>query len=144
MLLNGEWFLCSDGFVRPVLRGEVLAQDGSWVATPFLIDTAADCTVFSANILDVLGLPAMDPLHRLGGVGGVARCVTVSTQVRIPREREAPVVFTSHYAAFCEPAAADMSVLGRDILDLFALIVDRRRNRVCLLGQRHDYAIVET
>jgi hypothetical protein len=35
-----------------------------------------------------------------------------------------------------------MSVLGRDILNLFALIVDRPQETVCLLGQRHRYAIV--
>ena len=144
MLLKGEWFLCSDGFVRPVVRGEVLAQDGTWVAAPFLIDTAADCTAFSANILDVLGLPTIDPSHRLGGVGGVAACVTVSTQIRIPREADVPVVFTSRYAAFTDPGSADMSVLGRDVLDLFAVIVDRRRNIVCLMCQRHDYTVVET
>jgi len=35
-----------------------------------------------------------------------------------------------------------MSVLGRDILDLFAVIVDRPGDVVCLVGQRHRYQIV--
>ncbi len=34
-----------------------------------------------------------------------------------------------------------MSVLGRDITDLFAAIVDRPGNVVCLLGQNHRYKI---
>jgi hypothetical protein len=34
-----------------------------------------------------------------------------------------------------------MSVLGRDITDLFAVIVDRVHDVVCLLGQRHRYSI---
>ena len=38
----------------------------------------------------------------------------------------------------------EMSVLGRDITDLFALIVDRPRDLVCLIGQRHSYNIVIT
>jgi hypothetical protein len=34
-----------------------------------------------------------------------------------------------------------MSVLGRDITGLCALIVGKPSNVVCLLGQRHQYAI---
>jgi hypothetical protein len=34
-----------------------------------------------------------------------------------------------------------MSVLGRDITNLFAAIVDRPRDLVVLLGQRHSYTI---
>jgi hypothetical protein len=34
-----------------------------------------------------------------------------------------------------------MSVLGRDISNLFALIVDRPRDLVCLLGSGHHYSI---
>jgi len=37
--------------------------------------------------------------------------------------------------------AEDMSLLGRDITDLFAAIVDRPGNFVCLLGQNHRYKI---
>ena len=56
MLLRGLWHLCDDGVVRPVIRGEVEAGDGSWVQVPFLVDTAADRTVFSADILAALHL----------------------------------------------------------------------------------------
>jgi hypothetical protein len=144
MLLKGEWFVCSDGITRPVIRGESLAHDGSWVAIPFLVDTAADCTAFSANVLDMLGLPTVEPLHRLGGVGGVATSVTVAARIKFPRETGVPVVVSGQYAAFTNPEALDMSVLGRDVLDLFAVIVDRRKSVVCLLCQRHDYVILES
>jgi len=40
--------------------------------------------------------------------------------------------------------ALDISVLGRDMTDLFAVIVDRRAEVVCLLGQRHHYIIAES
>ena len=39
--------------------------------------------------------------------------------------------------------ALDMSVWGRDILELFAVIVDRSTSVVSLLGQRHVYRIEE-
>jgi hypothetical protein len=35
-----------------------------------------------------------------------------------------------------------MSVLGRDITNFFALIVDRPQEVVCLLGQGHRYLII--
>src|SRR5215510_11741681 len=45
MQINGEWVLFSDGVERPVIRGEVLASDGSWVRVPFLVDTGPGRTV---------------------------------------------------------------------------------------------------
>jgi hypothetical protein len=50
MYISGEWLLC-DGVVRPVIRGEVLASDGSWQRVVFLVDTGADQTVFSVVCL---------------------------------------------------------------------------------------------
>ena len=40
-------------------------------------------------------------------------------------------------------AEEDLSVLGRDITDLFAVIIDRPGNVVCLLSQRHRYTIIQ-
>jgi hypothetical protein len=40
-----------------------------------------------------------------------------------------------------EGNALDMSVLGRDVLNLFAVIVDRGADRVMLLHGAHSYAI---
>lgn len=45
--------------------------------------------------------------------------------------------------AFRDPNALDMSVVGRDLLNLFSLIVDRRGNTVCLVGFSHCYVIQE-
>ena len=36
-----------------------------------------------------------------------------------------------------------MSVLGRDITNLLAVIIDRPHDVICLLGQRHRYMITE-
>ena len=58
MRIDGEWYECDDGSVRPVIRGEILTAIGFWEPTPFLVDTGADRTVFSAAILDVLGFEA--------------------------------------------------------------------------------------
>ena len=80
MLISGAWLLCADGAVRPVLRGEIEAADGSWVEAVFLVDTAADRTVFSANTLAALGLPPVVTTQGLAGVGGQAASVVVETR----------------------------------------------------------------
>jgi len=145
MLLYGQWLLCSDGIVRPVLRGEVLAADGvTWVDTPFLLDTGADRTVLNTEILNALRLPTTSATHSLAGVGGPSPSVIVETQIQVKRQGHAPAVFRGQFAAFTVAEALDMSVLGRDITNLFAVIIDRPQDVVCLLGPRHQYNIYES
>jgi hypothetical protein len=125
-----------------VIRGEVEAGDGSWVQVPFLVDTAADRTVFSADILAALHLQPLSS-DRLSGVGGSAASVVIESQIQFLREDALPIRLRGQYAAFTEQEALDMSVLGRDVINLFAVIVDRPRDFVGLLGQRHHYVIQE-
>lgn len=142
MYISGDWFRFADGTGRPVIRGEVLATDGSWVQVPFLVDTGADRTVLSAAILSKLGLQPVGPRERLAGLGGFADSVVIQTQIQLTREMGGKVVFRGQYAAVTELEALDVSVLGRDITGLFAVIVDKPDGAVCLLGQRHRYTIV--
>jgi hypothetical protein len=73
----------------------------------------------------------------------VASAVLVETRLRLTHENHGKVMFRGQYAAITEVASLDMSVLGRDIMNLFALIVDWPQRIVCLPGQRHQYAIVQ-
>lgn len=141
MRIDGEWLLCDDGILRPVIRGEILASDGTWQRAEFLLDTGADRTVFSAPVLGSLGLQPGETQARLGGVGGEVNSVQIETRLRLTREGAGKVVFRGQYAAVTELQALDMSVLGRDITSMFAVIVDRPGNVVSLLGQRHYYSI---
>ena len=81
------------------------------------------------------------PINRLGGVGGAVESVLVDTAIYLQRDDGGVAVFRGQFAAFTAPEALDMSVLGRDIFNLFALIVDRPRDLVCLLGGGHQYSI---
>jgi hypothetical protein len=119
-----------------------LAADGSWQGAEFLVDIAADRTVFSAEILIALGFEPISATYYLGGVGGQAASVILQTQIRLTREQGGEVLFRGRYAAFTEVAALEMSVLGRDITNIFAVIADRPGDVVCLLGHRHRYQIV--
>ena len=141
MRIDGEWYECDDGMIRPVLRGEVLTSIGRWEPAPFLVDTGADRTVLCAAIFDLLGLEPSSTDGLLGGVGGVARSVTVATRLRWPLSTVGLAQFRGEYAAFTELETLDMSVLGRDILDMFAVIIDRSANFVALVRGDHGYAI---
>jgi predicted aspartyl protease len=142
MQLNGEWYPCDDGTDRPVIRGRALAADGSWVQTPFLVDTGADRTVLSSDILEALALPPVPTGDRIGGVGGLVSSVVVATTIQLFQDLGGEVAFRSQFVAVTDPETLDMSVLGRDITGLFAVIVDRPGDVVCLVGQRHRYVLV--
>jgi hypothetical protein len=141
MRIDGQWLVCDDGVRRPVISGEIRAADGSWEKSEFLVDTGADRTVFSAATLARLALQPLAMPEGLSGVGGMAASVIVETWMRLTREDAGKVMFRGQYAAVTELAALDISVLGRDIIGLFAVIVDRLHDVVCLLGQRHRYSI---
>lgn len=108
---------------------------------PFLVDTGADQTVVSAAILAALALQPRAAQDRIGGVGGIVNSVLLETQIRFYRETGSPVVFRGQYRAITEIEALDISVLGRDIMGLFSVLVDQPGNVVCLLGQQHRYTI---
>jgi len=141
MRIDGEWHTGDDGVARPVIRGEILAAGGSWTRAPFLLDTGADRTVLSAAILRLLGLRTEQSRDRIGGLGGVAASVSVETAIRLTRDGGGKVLLRGQFAAVTELEALDICVLGRDITGLFAVIVDQPANTICLLGQRHRYAI---
>ncbi|ETW93346.1 retropepsin-like aspartic protease [Candidatus Entotheonella palauensis] len=141
MRIDGQWLVCDDGVIRPVISGEIQAANGSWEKSEFLVDTGADRTVFSAATLARLGLQPSVVHGGLSGVGGMASAVIVDTRMRLTREGAGKVVFRGQYAAVTELEALDISVLGRDITGLFAVIVDQLHDVVCLLGQRHRYRI---
>lgn len=124
-----------------MVRGEVLAGDGSWERVEFLVDTGADRTVFSAATLAKLSLQPVTAHEGISGLGGAVDSVTVETQIRLTRENSGKVVFRSQYAAVTELDSLDIDVLGRDISGLFTVIVDQPGYTICLLGQRHHYTI---
>ena len=141
MRFDGEWLECDDGIVRPVMRAEILAGDGTWRSVELLVDTGADRTVISANVLEALNLDATEPRDRIGGVGGLVDSVNVRTQIRLTRDDGQQVIFRGDYVACTDHEALDMSVLGRDLLEMFAVIVDRRADFVAVVGGQHRYTI---
>jgi hypothetical protein len=130
--------------VRPVIRAAVVSAHGFLVSRYFLVDTGADRTVLTHDFLDETGLPGIEPAIRLAGVGGAFPMVDVDAEFRLLQDTGHPVIIRNRCAASTDPDALDMSVLGRDITDFFALIVDWPGRTVCLVGQSHGYRITAT
>lgn len=143
MVINGEWMICADGVSRPLIRGELQTGNGQWESAAFLVDTCADRTVLSAPVLAALGLSQSSAPEQLGGLGGLMEMVTVESSLRLTKQDAGRVNFRAQFAAVTEIEALDICVLGRDILGLFAVIVDEPQQAVWLLSQRHGYAIVK-
>ena len=141
MRLNGKWLPCDDGAIRPVIRSELFSADGVWRGLEFLIDTGADRTVFSATALKRPMLPHHAPSIPVGGFGGIAETVIIQTRFRIARDDGVNVIFRGNFAACTQIDAIELSVLGRDVLDMFALILDRPADVVAIIGQDHGYTI---
>jgi hypothetical protein len=143
MRIAGEWFVCTDAVTRPTVEGSVADAAGHQWQDRFLVDTGADRTVFTAALLASLGLPPSAPPGGLtfGGVGGKTGFVLVRTALTLYAEDGSPARIQGDFAAFIDPAAADMSILGRDILDHFDLIASRRRKEVILLAMNDQYRV---
>ncbi len=138
MRINGSWENGNDGVPRPAIRAQVQDAAGGWVEMWFLLDTGADRTVFSADLLTKLRIPGRPAVENLGGVGGSTPTVFLTTTLRL-FATSGPVNIRAEFAAFTDQAALDQSVLGRDVLNVFTVVVDRPRSAVCLLHGAEVY-----
>ena len=141
MRINGGWFETDERLPQPVVIGALQAADGRWVKCPFLIDTGADTTVLSPKVLRQLGRPVTLAPKQLLGVGGPVETWQVWTTLAFLRTDGQPTIIEGAYSAFQIEDALEMSVLGYDVLSLFAVIVDRPGNAVCLLVPPQRYII---
>jgi hypothetical protein len=125
---------------------QVHGANGIRLEEVFLVDSGADRTLFSAALLSRLGLSVEHPSsdRALMGVGGVTGFVLVATSLDLARDDGKPVHVRGQFAGFTDPTATDLSVLGRDVLDNFDVILSRRRDEVLLLAPRHSYRVERT
>jgi hypothetical protein len=108
-----------------------------------LIDTGADRTVFSAELLGRSKLVGLEPSPdlSLAGIGGDSPFVLVSTAIKLVQSDGASATFRGECAALTDPFATEFNILGRDLLNIFDVNLSRRREEVLLLTTTHGYAI---
>jgi predicted aspartyl protease len=143
MVVSGKWRIEEDGIARPMVDVMVTGADGDPVTQLFLVDTGADCTVFSAQLLAKLAKPAEEAsgCSILQGLGGQSESVAVEGTLEIHTTDGRELKIRGKFAAVVQPSMLDISVLGRDVLANFDVIVSRRRNEVLLVAGNHSYAV---
>ncbi len=143
MQVVGKWLLGDDGITRPVVEANVLGANGKPHKDLFLIDSGADRTVFNAGLLQNLRLPAIQPPPglTLEGISGASKYVLLTTTIEFVRDDGGPARVRGELAAFVDPAASDLSILGRDVLNNFDVILSRPREQILLLAPNHQYYV---
>jgi hypothetical protein len=142
MRINGEWLLCDDGVVRPIVRGQIETADGDWFPCEFLADVGADRTVLTATVVSFLGFELVKS-GQLGGWGGNAPMAEIETRIRLGSQDGRQALFRGKFAAAIDDDTLDIAILGRDITNLFAVVVDQPGDTVCFLRGNDGYRIVQ-
>lgn len=143
MRIVGEWFTSDDDVTRPIVYAAVSNTRDRRQGDRFLVDSGADRTVFSADLLHRLGGPRDRETGgiTLQGIGGGTDFVLLDTAIELTRDDGVSAVIRGRFAAFTDPSASDVSILGRDVMDNFDVIISHRRNEVLLLAPNHQYQV---
>ena len=142
MLFRGEWLAGSDGVARPIIRLHVTRPDGTQFVAPFLVDSGADATIFSHDVLLQLGVPtAPGSAGTLQGVGGQTACIVVQSTLTFTQEDSNTGSFTGNFGSFLSPDASEISLLGRDVLNNFEVIISYRLRCVLFLTLPHAWLV---
>jgi hypothetical protein len=109
------------------------------------VDPGADRTLLIAELTDNLRLPTK-PLSdaELTGIGGGASSMLVNSAIEFKTVDSKSVVVRGELAILADARAIDLSILGRDVLNNFDVIISRHRNEVLLLAPRHAYQVIVT
>jgi hypothetical protein len=145
MQIAGEWLVGRDGVIRPIVWVWVRGADGGPREEPFLVDTGADRTILRAELWQSLRLQSVPVASGgfLHGIGGMNRFVVVSAMIQLPRSDGPPVELEAPFAGSNEPQALDNSLLGRDVLNHFDLVLSRPRGEILLLAGTHRYTVTQ-
>lgn len=108
-----------------------------------MIDSGADRTVFREALLERLRLSIVpSPIgSTLAGIGGTSDFVSVTAILEFIRDDGGTARVRGPFAVFTDPEATEMSIIGRDVLDNFDVILSRRRSEVLLLAPNHQYRV---
>jgi hypothetical protein len=145
MRIAGEWLTCADGVTGPAIRLYATAETGERERDDFLVDSGADRTVLSAHFIGRLRVAGNPPPadFDLSGIGGGVDFVVVRTALELMRDDGLSVTIRGEFAAFTDPRAAEISILGRDVLDTFRLVVSRVDGEVLMLAGNHRYQVFQ-
>ena len=143
MIVEGR-YVSIDGIYRPFVIASVLSPSGVWIHVPFLVDTGADATFLDYSCIaylgiDVSSLPLKDDA---GGVAGTLAYYDFPAQLRLEGEPNEAKIFSGNIGILTVPGASDTPILGRDVLDHFAAVFDRRKDRILFIAEPDSYRVL--
>ncbi|TET13215.1 hypothetical protein E3J84_00330 [Candidatus Aerophobetes bacterium] len=131
------------GIFRPYIGVDVLSPANEWVIVDFLIDPRADETFLDFSFIkkfnvNTKGIDVRDDVGGVGGSGVPYFQIDSALKLISPRGTK---VFSGKINVFLEPHSSEVPLLGRDVLDNFVVIFDRKQNSILLLDEEEQYKI---
>lgn len=125
------------GIFRPYITADVLSPANEWVAIDFLVDTGADETFLDVSFIrefdiDTKGIDVRDDVGGVGGSGVPYFQIDSGLKLISPNGTK---VFKGKINIFLDPHSSEVPLLGRDVLDNFVAIFDRKQNSISLLDE---------
>ncbi|MEK9163734.1 MAG: retropepsin-like aspartic protease [Chloroflexota bacterium] len=141
MRIDGAWLPDEPGILRPTLFG-LVEISGREYPVQFLVDTGADQTILGSDFATRLQPRELPEINsQLSGAAGNIDAFYASIRLRFSDVDEREIKFNLTCAVLTDPAQANTHLLGRDVLDHFALICDKEKDVVALLRPPHSYSI---
>src|SRR3954452_16776840 len=99
MVFRGLWATFSDGKRRPMIGAELQKADGTFKGDVFLIDSGADRTIITADLLSDLGCTAYQPTAHPGmiGLGGAANFQFFRSTLRLSAPNGDVFLFSAEF-----------------------------------------------
>lgn len=143
MQINGNWRLFADNVLRPCVHLRVRLSENYWQEFPFLLDSGADDTVLSADLLELVSHLENQTATKipLEGIGGAVDTILIETVLGFIKDDGTTFEYPGRFSVFTEISSSDISMLGRDVTDQFKVIYDRPDSAVLLLSPPHRYEI---
>ena len=131
------------GIFRPYISADVLSPANEWVMVDFLVDTGADETFLDFTFIKKFNIDTngIDVKDDVGGVGGSGvPYFQIESQLKLISQGGTKI-FNGKINLFLDPHSSEVPLLGRDVLDNFVIIFDRKQNSILLLDQEEKYKI---
>jgi hypothetical protein len=110
-----------------------------------LVDTGADETFLHHRSIAILGIDTshLEVKTDVGGVGGGGvPYFRWETRLKILSPEGSGRLFSGEVNVFLDPHASRVPILGREVLDNFAVIFDRSKSQIALIEEPDSYQLI--